>query len=1045
MSTDRFVAIEHEMLAFWERERIFDRLVEKNRGKPRWSFLDGPITANNPMGVHHAWGRTYKDIYNRFFAMTGHELRYQNGFDCQGLWVEVEVEKELGFTSKRDIERYGMAAFVEKCKDRVRKYAAIQTQQSIRLGSWMDWDNSYFTMSDENNYTIWQFLKKCHERGWLYHGWDSMPWCPRCGTGISQHEISNEERPIVAHDSPTVKFPLVGRDREFLLVWTTTPWTLTSNVAAAVHPDMTYVQLQLGEESYYVVKERVTAVFGQRGAPVVIRELLGREMEGWAYSGPFDELPAQRGVTHRVISWTEVSHADGTGIVHIAPGCGKEDFELGRALELPMISPIDESGVFVDGFEALTGRFAGDVSADIHQALRARSLLFRTEAYEHAYPICWRCKTQLLFRVVDEWYIGMDRGEPTLRTQIIEVTKQTAWIPEVGQQLEIEWLTNMHDWMISKKRYWGLALPIYPCSTCGTFEVIGGRDELHERAVAGWERFEGHSPHRPWVDDVTIACRRCGAPCSRIADVGNPWLDAGIVPFSTLQYGTDRDYWTRWFPADLISESFPGQFRNWFYAILAMSTVMENRAPFRVMFGYRLMKDEQGEEMHKSKGNSIPFDVAAEQEGADAMRWLFASHNPEQELWFGYGKIREARRQFLTLWNVYEFFLTYSRIAEFDPGAAKVAPADLSLLDRWILSCLAGLVDSAHRNFTAYSSHLFMRDMNVFIDALSRWYIRRSRRRFSKGGDDTDSRAALQTLRECLVTTVKLLAPVIPFTTDAMYQELVRHRDAKAPLSVHLCDFPGADAKIDDALLHAMAVVAGIVEQGHAARSVAKLKVRQPLREMRVEVPEEAIREQLRPFLSLIEDELNVKAVRLVDSVADLYTVSFDLDTRKGKPKYGREFAAVRAALRTLPASDVDSRVRAGEAVRVEQCEQWWDIAPDEIVRNRTPVSPWALAEGAPTVAVDTTVTPELEREGVIRDLVRHVQRLRKEAGFAITDRIRIEYAASDTLAAGISTMADYLAAETLAIAIERRAAPIDVAAEVDIGGERISLRLTTV
>ena len=512
-----------------------------------------------------------------------------------------------------------------KCRERVNRFAATQTEQSIRLGYWMDWDHSYYTMSDENNYTIWSFLKKCHQRGFIYHGWDAMPWCPRCGTGISQHEISNEERPEITHTSPTVRFPLAGRPGEYLLVWTTTPWTLTSNVACAVHPELMYSKVRQGQEVYYLIKDRVEACMSSHGPFQVLDELPGSQMVGWTYTGPFDELAAQRDVRHRVIPWKEVSTTEGTGIVHIAPGCGKEDYELGNEFGLPAIAPIDEFGVIVEGFEPFTGQTASGVAKSILRSLKEKGQLYRTEEYKHAYPICWRCKTQLLFRLVDEWYISMDE----LRHEIIEVTKQTRWIPEVGQQLEIEWLTNMHDWMISKKRYWGLALPIYKCQSCGVFDVIGGREELKQRAVEGWDKFEGHSPHRPWVDAVKIGCVKCGAPTNRILDVGNPWLDAGIVPYSTMRYNTDRAYWDRWFPADWISESFPGQFRNWFYAILAMSTVMEKRAPFQVMFGYRLMKDEKGQEMHKSKGNAIEFNEAAEKEGADAMRWLYASHNPE--------------------------------------------------------------------------------------------------------------------------------------------------------------------------------------------------------------------------------------------------------------------------------------------------------------------------------------------------------------------------------------------------------------------------------
>ncbi|HUV74955.1 MAG TPA: class I tRNA ligase family protein, partial [Anaerolineae bacterium] len=536
-----FAALERRILGWWDETDAFHKLVEKNRGNERWSFIDGPITANNPMGVHHAWGRTYKDLYHRYQAMQGHEIRYQNGFDGQGLWIEVEVERELGFTSKRDIERYGIAEFVEKCKERVRKFAGIQSQQSIRLGYWMDWDNSYHTMSDENNYTIWMFLKSCHDRGWIYKGRDVLPWCPRCSTAISEHEIVTEGYQELTHPAVTVRFPLVGRENEALLVWTTTPWTLSSNVGAAVHPQAQYVKVKQNGEYFYLAREAVSTLNGPYEA---LEELAGANMEGWTYHGPYDELPPLQGVEHRVILWDEVSETEGTGIVHIAPGCGKEDFELGKEYGLAAIAPLDEFGVFRPGFDWLTGLQVTDSAEAIFGDLRKKGLLYKVEDYTHRYPVCWRCRSELVFRLVDEWYIYMDE----LRYQIMDVVRQIRWIPEFGLERELDWLRNMDDWMISKKRYWGLALPIYDCE-CGHFEVIGSEDELKERAVEGWNEFEGQSPHRPWIDAVKIRCPECGKLVSRIPDVGNPWLDAGIVALSTLNYRHDREYWEKWYPA----------------------------------------------------------------------------------------------------------------------------------------------------------------------------------------------------------------------------------------------------------------------------------------------------------------------------------------------------------------------------------------------------------------------------------------------------------------------------------------------------------------
>src|SRR3954471_3700194 len=666
-------ALEHDILALWDERRTFERLRAQNAGNERWSFLDSPITANNPMGVHHAWGRTYKDLFQRFQAMLGKDQRYQNGFDCQGLWVEVNVERDLGFKSKRDIEAYGIAEFVSLCKQRVLTYAARQTEQSVRLGMWMDWNDpdelrrlrdllaadpsqvttiqgpegpvtdtvemlvgrlgmpdiggSYFTFSNENNDLIWGFLAEVHRRGWLYKGHDTMPWCPRCGTGLSQMEM-NEGYQDREDPGLTVRLPLVDRPGEALLVWTTTPWTLSSNVAAAVGKDLRYVRVRQGEERFWLAKGTLRTAL--RGPFTVEDEVAGSALVGWRYSGPYDDLPAVRaafaesGYEHRVVAWDEVGEDEGTGIVHIAPGCGAEDYQLGRALGLPVIGPIDEDGRYLPGFDWLTGLEAPAVAERIVDDLEQRGFFYHLEPYSHRYPHCWRCQTPLLFRLVDEWFISMgevydqpretltrEQVDRSLRYQIMDVVDRVRWIPEFGDDRELDWLRNMHDWMISKKRYWGLALPIYDCEACGTVEVIGGREELHERAVDGWDPFEGHTPHPPRGDEVRIACPSCGEPVERIKDVGNPWLEAGIVPFSTMHYREDPEYWRQWFPADFITESFPGQFRNWFYSMLAMSTVLRREPPFRTIFGYALVYGEDGRPMHKSSGNAIDFDEAA--------------------------------------------------------------------------------------------------------------------------------------------------------------------------------------------------------------------------------------------------------------------------------------------------------------------------------------------------------------------------------------------------------------------------------------------------
>jgi isoleucyl-tRNA synthetase len=1017
-----FPAMESDLLAWWGQQGTVQKYLKRNeRSDKRWSFIDGPITANNPMGVHHAWGRAYKDLYQRYHTMLGYKQRYQNGFDGQGLWIEVEVEKELGFKSKRDIEAFGIDKFVELCKARVRKFAGVQTEQSKRLGYWMDWDNSYHTMSDENNYTIWHFLKVCHERGWLYEGTDVMPWCPRCGTGLSEHEIVTEGYKEITHPSPYLRFPLAERKGESLLVWTTTPWTLSSNVAAAVHPDHPYVKVRLRGEVLYLAKARLSCL---RGEYVVEDEFPGSRLVGLTYMGPYDDLPAQQGVTHRVVPWDEVSEEEGTGIVHIAPGAGKEDFALGKEHGLQVIAPLDDDGVFVAGFGWLTGKGAAEAAQSIFDDLKQKGLLYYVERYNHRYPVCWRCSTELVFRLVSEWFISMKE----LRYDIMEVTRRIKWIPDFGLKRELDWLEHMDDWMISKKRYWGLALPIYKCRGCGRVEVIGSETELQDRAVEGWDQFAGHSPHRPWIDQVRIACSSCGQTVSRIKDVGNPWLDAGIVSFSTLNYRRDRDYWRQWFPADWISESFPGQFRNWFYSLLTMATVLENQEPTRCIFGYATMRDEKGEEMHKSKGNAIWFEDAADKMGVDTMRWLYGGHNPATNLNFGYGTADEARRRFIIpLWNVYNFFITYARLDGYDPTMQR-PKAISSDLDRWITSELHILIKDVRAALGEYDSATAVRRTEEFVEALSNWYVRRSRRRFWKGESDEDKLAAYHTLYGCLVTLSKLTAPIIPFITEEMYQNLVGSVDVSAPESVHLCDYPVSDeSAIDPSLTEAVRLAMRVASLGRAARTKAKLRVRQPLPAVLVRT--RTLQEQdLLPLVAdQIRDELNVKAVHALANEADVVAYQVQANMALLGPKYGPKARELTETLQKLNPNAVAAAVAAGQPVAVSGM----DLLPNEItVRQQDRPGYAVAADGGYLVAVSTEVPEDLKKEGMARELVHRIQNLRKDAGFDIADRITTWYLAEGLVRDAMESFADYVRAETLSLELRRGDPPAGAHAE---------------
>ena len=1119
-----FPAQEHRILDLWRERQTFLRLRAQNAGNGTWSFLDGPITANNPMAVHHAWGRTYKDLYQRFHAMLGQDQRWQNGFDCQGLWVEVNVERELGYASKRDIERDGIDAFVSLCKQRVLTYAAQQTEQSIRLGMWMDWNDpaelrrlrdllaadpmqvttlqgpdgtvtdtaemlvgrlgmpelggSYFTFSNENNDLIWGFLAECHKRGWLYKGHDTMPWCARCGTGISQMEM-NEGYQDREDPGLTVRFPLIDRPGEYLLVWTTTPWTMSANVAAAVGPELAYVQVRQGEATYWLGKGTLKTAL--QGPFEVLDERTGADMVGWQYAGPYDELDAVQtafaddgdrpGYRHRVVAWEDVGEDEGTGIVHIAPGCGAEDHQLGKALKLPVIGPLDESGRYVDGFGWLTGLDAQAVAPQVVEDLQHKGMFYRLESYSHRYPHCWRCNTPLLYRVVEEWYISMGpsydipRGDLTreqvdrsLRYQIMDVVDDIRWIPGFGHERELDWLRTMGDWMISKKRYWGLALPIWECGDCGSFDVIGGREELQARSVEGWEAFDGHTPHRPYVDAVKIECSACGRVAERIRDVGNPWLDAGIVPFSTLHYREDPGYWEKWFPADFITESFPGQFRNWFYSMLAMSTVLRRTAPFQTILGYATVFGADGRPMHKSWGNAIEFDEAAERMGVDVMRWMYSRQRAEDNILFGYDAANEARRELLVLWNVAAFLVTYARLADWTPasgigtGAALGLPAGATALDRWIVSRAAGLAAECRVLLADFDARGATLAIGAYIDDLSQWYLRRSRRRLSRSGDVADRDAAFGALHLALVSVIKLCAPILPFLAEELYQVLVAEpaaaTDLATPDSVHLTAWPDAElgALRDAQLEAAMVDLRRAVDLGRTLRSGAGIKVRQPLAQVWLALPggrlggggigaaDEAA------LLELLAEDLNVRTVTLIGDGSDLVErrvkVLLPIVGQRGK---GGLIPAVMAAARAdaveyLP----DGGVRLGGH----------DLAADEVEIQATPRPGTAVAaDDGIVMVIDTTLTDDLRAEGDARELTRALQDLRRQAELDLDAHIEVWLAADDAIVTRLAPHLTGVARDVLADTIHDAVAPdglsvADVA--LDAGVARIALRETS-
>jgi isoleucyl-tRNA synthetase len=798
-----------------------------------------------------------------------------------------------------------------------------------------------------------------------------------------------------------------------------------------------------------------------RGEYKILGEIKGAEMEGWTYDGPFDELPAAQaigGVTelkellegittsaaeaHRVILWDEVGEEEGTGIVHIAPGCGAEDFQLSKETPLPRIAPLTEEGYFIDNFGWLTGKHVSEVADEIFKNLEQKGTLYHVEPYTHRYPTCWRCKTELVFRLVDEWFIHMgenyekpredltpEEKEASLRYQIMDVVDQIRWIPEFGYARELDWLRNMHDWMISKKRYWGLALPIWVCEDCGHYHVIGDDEELEERAIEGYQDLKGHTPHRPFIDGIVIACDKCQGKMQRIPDVGNPWLDAGIVPFSTLSYRVNPEFWEKWYPADWISESFPGQFRNWFYSLLAMATVLDNSPPFLENFSYASLYAEDGREMHKSWGNAIEFNEAADKMGVDVMRWLYCAHKPENNLLFGYHRAEETRRRFIIpYWNVYSFFTTYAEIDgwipeldEFDPDTPEgPTPTTDNPLDRWILGRLNQTIAQVTNdldNSNAYNATLAF---ETLLDDLSNWYVRRSRRRYWKTETDQDKSTAYATLWHVLVKMSRSLAPVIPFLTEEIYQNLVRSVFPEARESIHHTLWPELDQEaVDQKLIDQMKLARETASQGLSARSNAGIKVRQPLSQVLVYVKQG--RAELDPdLLEIVKDELNIKKLVFVEDPESLLSYKILPDNKLLGPKYGADFPKIKKALADLDGDQVASLVNNQEPVPLDVDGKTITLEPEEVLVGTEAAQGLSTVDSKLlTVAIDTAITPALRDEGLARELVRRIQDFRKQADFDIADRIAVVYQISEGLKSALETHRPYIMAETLALEME--------------------------
>lgn len=1003
-----FIETEHEVLRFWEENDCFGKLRAKNAGHTRFRFLDGPITANNPMGIHHAWGRSLKDIFIRYKAMQGYDCRYQNGFDAQGLWVEVEVEKELGFKTKRDIEEYGMDKFTKKCVERVKKFSGIITEQSKRLGQWMDWDNSYFTHTDKNIQGIWYFLQKCNENGWLRKEYKPMPWCPRCGTSLSEHEMTGSYK-LMTHNSVFFKLPIVETGKK-ILVWTTTPWTLSSNVALAVNPEIDYVEVRIASDDATLICAKNAIKYLGDDKQEVLRMFKGAELVGLHFETCFPEFDAQEGIDHRIVAWEDVDAEEGTGVVHIAPGCGAEDFQLGVREGLAQVMPVDDSGIFLSGFGFMSGKDSHDIADEVFAELEKRNKLYKVEPHEHSYPVCWRCKHEVIFRLVPAWFIATEELKPRL----IRAAESVRWEPDSNGKRMVDWLNNMGDWNISRKRYYGLPLPFYVCD-CGEVTVIGSKAELREKAVDPAMVDALPELHRPWVDDVQIVCPKCGKPVHRIAETGDVWLDAGIVPYSTFGYFDDKEEWKKNFPAEWVTE-MREQVRLWFYSMLFMSVVLEDRAPYERVLSYNSVVAEDGSRFSKT-GFMIRFDEAAEKIGADTVRYLYAGAPVANDVRFGYNLGDEARRKLLGFYNIYTFFDTYASIDKpcfdgYTPDKDAFTP-----VDRWMMLRTDAYIRKATEAYENYRTYALVKEFESFVDDISNWYVRTNRRRFWKAEDEKDKMVAYYTLFTALCACVQTMAPIIPFMTEGIWQRLVRKVMPSAPISVHLTDFPKPlDMFEDDGLMDQVAEVRDIIATAMRLRNEQQLKVRQPLQKLFVctEDPQ-----AIRTFERSILDELNVKKVEYITDFSVLEETTLGVNFKAAGAVLKKDVNRFKAALENASADEMQAMAaafKAGEAVAVPGFDGTFD--PSLFVEHRKTKAGVVSAQCADglDIALDVTLNDALRKEGAVRDVIRQCQLLRKEAGYSVEQRINAAVQTQDAfLLEALTEKKEHIAAELLA------------------------------
>ncbi|MDO5734089.1 MAG: isoleucine--tRNA ligase [Eubacteriales bacterium] len=1038
-----FVPREEEILKFWRENEIFKKSQEHRCGCERFCFYDGPPTANGRPHIGHVITRVVKDLIPRYRSMKGYNVLRKAGWDTHGLPVELEVEKALGINGKEQIEAYGVAEFIKQCKESVWKYQSEWEEMSERVGYWVDMEHPYVTYHNDYIESVWWALKEIWDRDLIYHGYGVVPFCPRCGTTLSSHEVGQGYKDV-KETSVYVAMPVCGEKDTYFSVWTTTPWTLPSNVGLCVHADLTYqlIELTEGEHKvrYYVAKDRAKAVFGEDFE--LISECKGSELVGKRYEALFDyakeSLAKSKGESYVVLADSYVSADDGTGIVHLAPAFGEDDARIGNREGLAFVQLVNEDGTMPAEVTVAAGDFCKDADPKLIAELKRNKRLIKREEITHNYPHCWRCDTPLIYYARHSWFIRMTQFKKELLARNAEIN----WIPEsIGTGRFGNFLENVVDWALSRERYWGTPLPIWQCHDCGHDCMIGSIEELKAKAPDCPEEIE---LHRPMVDEVHVTCEKCGKPMQRVPEVIDCWFDSASMPFAQWHYPFEnQEKFKENFPADFISEAVD-QTRGWFYTMTALGVLLFNERVFKncIVLGHIL--DGDGIKMSKHKGNVVDTWSVLNSEGADAVRWYFVTNSqPWLPSRFSAENVNELKRKFMgTVWNTYAFFVLYANIDGFNSRDYKVKAEELSLLDRWIISRLNSLIKSVDTKLENYDITGAGRDLDRFSDDLSNWYLRRSRERFWGPEMDSDKKAAFNTLYTVLLTLAKLAAPITPFMSEMIYQNLCRTDDSSAPESVHLSDFPLADESLIDRELEAqMDLVLDIVVLGRAARNEAQIKTRQPL--SRIILASE--RELDEAYYPLILEELNVHRVEITDSASGLLDYSFKPQLRILGPRFGKNLAEVRKVLAELDGQKAYAELKSKGEIELEIAGKKEKLSTEEVLIDIIQAEGYASAnQQGLTVALDTELSPELIKEGQVRELISKIQAARKEAEFEVSDRISLRYQTSPELAEIIAEYAELLKAEVLALELTP-AQDLNDETVVDINGTELKLELRRV